>query len=60
VTTPTTTQPERKMSALEKSLLGVSINQVPHLLPGLLAAVLLAWLRSNPLESGESYVICVC
>ena len=40
----TTTQPTRKMNALEKALLGVTINQVPSLLPGLLVAVLLAWL----------------
>jgi len=40
----TTTQPTRKMSALEKAFLGVTINQVPSLLPGLLVAILLAWL----------------
>jgi uncharacterized integral membrane protein (TIGR00698 family) len=40
----TTTQPPRKMSALEKAFLGVTINQVPSLLPGLLLAILLAWL----------------
>jgi len=32
------------MSAWEKNLLGVTVNQVPSLLPGLAAAVLLAWL----------------
>ena len=34
----------RTMSALERSLLGVTINQFPSLLPGLLLAILLAWL----------------
>ena len=34
----------RKMSALEKNLLGVRIDQAPGLLPGLFAAALLAWL----------------
>jgi uncharacterized integral membrane protein (TIGR00698 family) len=32
------------MSAWEKNLLGVTVDQVPHLLPGLLVAALLAWL----------------
>jgi uncharacterized integral membrane protein (TIGR00698 family) len=41
--TPTTTQPARKMSALEENLLGVPIDHIPSLLPGLLVAVLLAW-----------------
>ena len=40
----TSTRTARKMSALEKNLLGVPINQVPSLLPGLLVTVLLAWL----------------
>ena len=40
----TTTHPIRKMSVWEKNLLGVTVNQVPSLLPGLAAAVLLAWL----------------
>lgn len=34
----------RKMNALEKNLLGVTVNEVPSLLPGLLVAALLAWL----------------
>ena len=38
----TTTPPPRKMSAWEKNLLGVRVDQVPSLLPGLLVAVLLA------------------
>ncbi len=40
----TTNQPARKMTALEKNLLGVPINQIPSLLPGLLVAILLAGL----------------
>ncbi|MBN1657930.1 MAG: putative sulfate exporter family transporter [Anaerolineae bacterium] len=36
-------KPTRQMSALETSLLGVRLNQVPSLLPGLLMAGLLAW-----------------
>jgi uncharacterized integral membrane protein (TIGR00698 family) len=40
----TSTRTAREMSALEKNLLGVPINQVPSLLPGLLVSVLLAWL----------------
>jgi len=36
--------PTRKMNALEKNLLGVKIDRVPQLPPGLLAAALLAWL----------------
>lgn len=38
----TTTKPARNMSALEKNLLGVTTNQIPSLLPGLLVAILLA------------------
>jgi uncharacterized integral membrane protein (TIGR00698 family) len=34
---------ERKMSALEKNLLGVRIDKLPSLLPGMAAAILLAW-----------------
>ena len=37
-------RPTRKMNALEKNLLGVTVNEVPSLLPGLLVAGLLAWL----------------
>jgi uncharacterized integral membrane protein (TIGR00698 family) len=37
----TTNQP-RKISALEKNLLGVTVNEVPSLLPGLVTAVVLA------------------
>jgi uncharacterized integral membrane protein (TIGR00698 family) len=44
MTTSTTTQPARKMSALERNLLGVSINKIPSLLPGLILSILLAWL----------------
>jgi len=40
----TTTQPVRKMNVLEKNLLGVPVGEVPALLPGLAATVLLAWL----------------
>lgn len=40
----TAIQPTRKMSTLERSLLGVTINRFPSLLPGLLVAILLAWL----------------
>ena len=36
-------RPTRKMNALEKNLLGVTVNEVPSLLPGLLVAGLLAW-----------------
>ncbi len=32
------------MSTLEKSILGVKVNHIPSLLPGLVAACLLAWL----------------
>lgn len=38
---PTST---RKISALEKNILGVRVDRVPSLLPGLVAACLLAWL----------------
>ena len=44
MTTSTKTQPTRKMSALEKTLLGVTIDRIPSLLPGLLVSILLAWL----------------
>ena len=37
---------ERKMSVLEKNLLGTMIDQTPQLLPGLLVAALLAWLST--------------
>jgi uncharacterized integral membrane protein (TIGR00698 family) len=37
-----TTNRSRKMNALEKNLLGVSVTQVPSLLPGLFGALLLA------------------
>jgi uncharacterized integral membrane protein (TIGR00698 family) len=40
----TAARPTHKMSAWEKNLLGVTVDQVPHLLPGLLVAALLAWL----------------
>jgi uncharacterized integral membrane protein (TIGR00698 family) len=33
----------RRISALEKNLLGVKVDRIPSLLPGLTAAVLLAW-----------------
>lgn len=35
--------PPRKISAVEKSLLGVTVDKVPSLLPGLIVAVVLAW-----------------
>ena len=35
--------PPRKMSAWEKNLLGVTVDKVPSLIPGLLVAILLAW-----------------
>jgi uncharacterized integral membrane protein (TIGR00698 family) len=38
----TTAKEPRRMSALEKSLLGVTVNEIPSLLPGLVVAVLLA------------------
>lgn len=38
-----TTPPRRKMSAVEKNLLGVTVDQIPFLLPGLLVAIVLAW-----------------
>ena len=38
------TPPTRRMSALEKNLLGVPAAQAPTLLPGLVVAILLAWL----------------
>ena len=34
----------RKMTALEKNLLGITINDLPTLIPGLLAAAALTWL----------------
>lgn len=34
----------RKMNGLEKTLLGVTIEQTPRLIPGLLLSILLAWL----------------
>jgi hypothetical protein len=37
------TSSTRKMSVWEKSLLGVTADKVPSLLPGLLVAALLAW-----------------
>jgi len=37
-------RPARKMSAWEKNLLGVTINELPLLVPGLVVAALLAWL----------------
>ena len=40
----TTARPSRKMSIWEKNLLGVPVDEVPLLLPGLLVAALLAWL----------------
>jgi uncharacterized integral membrane protein (TIGR00698 family) len=39
-----TVRPASKMNALEKNLLGVTVNEIPSLLPGLLVAALLAWL----------------
>ncbi len=35
--------PKRKISAVEKNLLGVTVDKVPSLLPGLIVAVVLAW-----------------
>jgi uncharacterized integral membrane protein (TIGR00698 family) len=35
---------ERKINIVEKNLLGVKVDQVPKILPGLIAASLLAWL----------------
>ena len=43
MSTKNTARP-RKMSAWEKNLLGIPVNEVPSLLPGLLVAALLAWL----------------
>jgi len=40
----TLTQPRRALNALEKNLLGVPIDQIPTLLPGLLLTSMLAWL----------------
>ena len=40
--TSTTAKTPRKMSALEKSLLGVAVGEIPSLLPGLAVAILLA------------------
>lgn len=37
-------RPVREMNPLEKNLLGVKVNKVPQLLPGLLVTALLAWL----------------
>ena len=37
------TRPVGRMGALERSLLGVPVVQIPRLLPGLLAVVALAW-----------------
>lgn len=39
-----TTPPTRKMSSWEKNLLGVPINDLPKLVPGLLAVAALTWL----------------
>ncbi len=44
MTTTNAARPERQMSAWEKNLLGVTVDKVPQLLPGLLATGLLAWL----------------
>jgi uncharacterized integral membrane protein (TIGR00698 family) len=44
VSSTTAARPAREISAWEKNLLGVKVNQVPGLLPGLLVAALLAWL----------------
>jgi uncharacterized integral membrane protein (TIGR00698 family) len=33
----------RKMSVVEKNLLGVTVDRIPSLLPGLIVAILLAW-----------------
>jgi hypothetical protein len=44
VSSTTAARPARKMSVWEKNLLGVVVNQVPQLLPGLVVAGLLAWL----------------
>jgi uncharacterized integral membrane protein (TIGR00698 family) len=44
VSSTASARPVRKMNALEKNLLGVTVNEVPSLLPGLLVAALLAWL----------------
>jgi uncharacterized integral membrane protein (TIGR00698 family) len=43
---PNTAAPtrSRKISRLEKNILGVKVDRIPSLLPGLLAACLLAWL----------------
>jgi uncharacterized integral membrane protein (TIGR00698 family) len=43
MTSAHTTPPRRKMSAVEKNLLGVTVDQIPFLLPGLLVAIVLAW-----------------
>ncbi len=39
-----TVHPMREMNTLEKNLLGIRVNEVPSLLPGLLVSALLAWL----------------
>lgn len=44
VSSTTEAQCARKMSVLEKNLLGVTVDKIPSLLPGLLVAALLAWL----------------
>ena len=44
MTVPTTSQPARNMSAVDRAHLRVRINHISNLLPGLLAAILLAWL----------------
>jgi uncharacterized integral membrane protein (TIGR00698 family) len=44
VSTTNTERPEPKMSFWEKNLLGVTVDEVLQLPPGLLTAVLLAWL----------------
>ena len=44
MTSTTLSHPTRKISTLEKGLLGIKINETPRLIPGLLVAAPLAWM----------------
>ena len=39
-------EPAREMSLIEKNVLGVKVDQIPKIIPGLMVASLLAWLST--------------
>lgn len=43
MTSESRTPPTRKTSAVEKNLLGVTVDRIPSLLPGLIVSIVLAW-----------------